>query len=64
MVELAQILMKGAKKDVPLNHAEARAGEQRRSVVSIDKAKAGLGWAPEVSIEEGLRRTYDWFANR
>ncbi|MCC7004267.1 MAG: NAD-dependent epimerase/dehydratase family protein [Gemmatimonadaceae bacterium] len=64
VVELAQILMKGAKKEVPLNHAEARAGEQRRSVVSIDKAKAGLGWAPEVSIEEGLRRTYDWFANR
>ena len=64
VVQLAKILMQGAKKEVPLNHAEARAGEQRRSVVSIDKAKAGLGWAPEVSIEEGLRRTYDWFANR
>ncbi|MFN0100131.1 MAG: NAD-dependent epimerase/dehydratase family protein [Gemmatimonadaceae bacterium] len=64
VVELAKFLMQAAKKEVPLKHADARAGEQRRSVVSIDKAKAGLGWAPEVSIEEGLRRTYDWFANR
>ena len=62
VLELASTLMRAAKKEVPLQHAPARAGEQRRSVVSIEKAKAGLGWAPQVSLEDGLRRTYDWFA--
>lgn len=64
VLELARILMAAAKKELPLDHAPARAGEQRRSVVSIQKAKAGLGWTPEVSLSDGLRRTYDWFASR
>ncbi len=64
VVDLARGLMQAAKKEVPLQHAEARAGEQRRSVVSIQKAKTGLGWTPEMPIAEGLRRTYDWFASR
>ena len=64
VLELARVLMVAAKKESPLDHAPARAGEQRRSVVSIQKAKAGLGWTPEVSLAEGLRRTYDWFASR
>ena len=64
VTELAGTLMRAAMKQVPLTHAPARAGEQRRSVVSIEKAKTGLGWAPQVSLEDGLRRTYDWFAAR
>jgi UDP-glucose 4-epimerase len=64
VIELAASLFRGAKQEVPLVHAAARAGEQRRSVVSIEKARGGLGWSPEVSLDEGLRRTYDWFAAR
>ena len=64
VVELATTLMAAAGKTVPLDHAPARAGEQRRSCVSIEKAKAGLGWQPQVGLQEGLRRTYDWFSKR
>lgn len=64
VLELAESLMRGAGRRVPLEHAPARAGEQRRSVVSIEKAKGGLGWTPEMSLDEGLRRTYTWFAAR
>ncbi len=64
VVELAQALMRAAGKEVPLNHAPPRAGEQRRSVVSIAKAASVLGWTPEVGLEDGLARTYAWFANR
>jgi UDP-glucose 4-epimerase len=64
VLELAETLMRGSKRTTPIEHAAARPGEQRRSVVSIEKAKAGLGWTPQMPLEEGLRRTFDWFANR
>lgn len=64
VVHLANVLMRAAGKQVSLSHADARAGEQRRSVVSIEKAKAGLGWTPVMSLDEGLRHTYEWFSSR
>ena len=45
-------------------HGEAKPGEQRRSVLSYDKAQRLLGWSPTVTLEDGLLRTADWFADR
>jgi nucleoside-diphosphate-sugar epimerase len=28
------------------------------------KAQQALGWQPRISLEEGLRRTFDWYAHR
>ncbi|QGU06310.1 UDP-glucose 4-epimerase [Corynebacterium occultum] len=41
--------------------APARLGDVPRSAISPAKAKQLLGWEPEVSIEEGVRRTVDFF---
>jgi UDP-glucose 4-epimerase len=41
--------------------AAMRPGEQRRSVISAARAAAELGWRPEVSLEEGLSRTFESF---
>ena len=32
-----------------------------RRVASIDKAKKILDYSPEISLEEGLEKTRDWF---
>ena len=45
-------------------HAEAKPGEQQRSVLDVSRARSELGWAPEVALEDGLRRTVEWFAQR
>jgi UDP-glucose 4-epimerase len=45
-------------------HGPAKAGEQRRSVIAIDRAREVLGWKPEVPLEEGLRRTVEFFRAR
>lgn len=43
-------------------HAEAKPGEQRRSILDFQKARRVLDWAPNVTLEEGLDKTADWFA--
>lgn len=42
-------------------HGPPKEGEQKRSCLSYEKAKIILGWQPEISIEEGLKRTFRWF---
>ena len=48
----------------PAQHGPAKAGEQRRSVIAIGRAAEALGWRPEVPLEEGLRRTVEFFRAR
>jgi len=42
-------------------HAEAKAGEQQRSVLSARKISEELGWSQKMSLEEGLKITVEWF---
>ncbi|MBF0492762.1 MAG: NAD-dependent epimerase/dehydratase family protein [Deltaproteobacteria bacterium] len=44
-------------------HAPAKLGEQRRSLLSFEQAKSEISWLPQVSISEGLRLTFEWFKN-
>ena len=43
--------------------APARFGDVRHSVLSVDRAKAELGWQARTDLADGLRSTADWFAN-
>lgn len=47
--------------DVEEQHAEAKPGEQRRSVLGYEHATEMLGWRPQVELSEGLKRTVEWF---
>jgi UDP-glucose 4-epimerase len=42
-------------------HAAARPGEQKRSVISPARAQQELGWRPEKKIADGLEETYKYF---
>lgn len=58
---LFQLLQMKVGKPIKRQHAPAKAGEQKRSVCTSSKMKNLLQWQPEVSFEEGLGRTVDWF---
>ncbi len=45
----------------PARYEPAKPGEQRRSVLAVNRAKAVLGFSASVSLTEGLRRTAEWF---
>jgi UDP-glucose 4-epimerase len=61
--DLVSFMNRITERDVVPTRAPARAGELDRSVLSIELAHAALRWIPEVGIEEGLRRTWEWFEN-
>lgn len=61
VIALAEGLQQAAGSTVPLQHAPARAGEQRRSCIAHGKASEVLGWTPQVSLAEGLKATLDFF---
>ncbi|MFC2085852.1 NAD-dependent epimerase/dehydratase family protein [Bacteroidota bacterium] len=49
---------------MPETHAEAKTGEQMRSVLGCELAHGVLGWKPAVSIDDGLGYTVDWFLSK
>jgi UDP-glucose 4-epimerase len=64
VLDLAATLKRAAGSSVPIEFAPARAGELPRSAVSNEKAVRALDWRPEVNLEDGLRMTYEYFAQR
>jgi len=64
VVELAKLLQNAAGSNVPVAFAAARAGEVRDSFLACAKAHELLGWKPDVTLQEGLKRTFSWFAEQ
>ncbi|QBS37612.1 NAD-dependent epimerase/dehydratase family protein [Thermaerobacter sp. FW80] len=45
-------------------HGPPRPGDIRHSVLDNRRARERLGWAPQVSLDEGLALTYRWYRQR
>jgi dTDP-glucose 4,6-dehydratase len=62
--KLIQILQKTmGKKNLKPVHQEPRAGDIRFSYASIEKARTRLGYAPKVSLENGLKELVQHMVN-
>jgi UDP-glucose 4-epimerase len=57
--ELFRRLARAAGVEGEAQHGPPKLGEQRRSALDPGLAKRLLGWTPQVSLDEGLRRTVD-----
>ena len=42
-------------------HGPPRPGDLRKSILDPSKAERVLGWKPRTSLEEGLKKTVEWF---
>ena len=65
IAELARMVLEliGAG-DLPIRYEERRPGEVERTFARPDRAAEVLGFAPEHSLADGLRKTVAWFAER
>jgi UDP-glucose 4-epimerase len=61
VIELFRGLTKLTGRSFGEVHGPGKPGEQRRSVLNPEKARACLGWRAQASFEEGLRRTVAYF---
>ena len=64
MLELADAVMKVVGKRVDIVKKPLPADDPRRRCPDISKAKRLIGFEPKVSLEVGLRATYENFAER
>ena len=60
--EFGPLLEELAGRPVPVTYGPWRPGDQRVFVADIRRAAERLGWRPQVSPTEGVRRLYAWVA--
>lgn len=56
-----RLLCLTGKPESLLSHVKDRPGHDRRYALKCDKIKRELGWEPQISLEDGLRQTIDWY---
>ena len=62
VLDLFDACRRVAGSDVEAEHAPARVGELQRSVLDPGRAERDLGWRAEVSMDQGLRTTWESIA--
>ncbi|MDQ3377644.1 MAG: GDP-mannose 4,6-dehydratase, partial [Actinomycetota bacterium] len=61
---LLPALAEAGVEGVEVRNTDARRGEVRRNFADTSKAKRLLGWQAEMDLDEGLRRTVEWFMQK
>ena len=61
VLELAETIIRLAKSRSTIDHRELPVDDPKQRRPDIARAKKLLGWQPEVPLEDGLRRTLEYF---
>ncbi len=62
--KVAEIILELSGSESGIVHKPLPKDDPKQRCPDITRAREVLGWEPKVSAEEGLRRTFDWFAGR
>lgn len=63
VIDLTNLAIRTSGKTLtPILGPPSPKGEIAHQYIAIDRIKEQLGWRPTVAIEEGIRSTYQWYA--
>ncbi|PKQ63480.1 epimerase [Labilibaculum filiforme] len=62
--DMINVIAKMAKCEVQINKLPMQAGDVDQTYADISRAKEVVGYNPQVSFEEGIKRFVDWFDNQ
>jgi CDP-paratose 2-epimerase len=60
LLELLAFLENFLGRKIPIEFSDWRPGDQKVYVSNNSRIKQELGWAPATSVEDGVRKLYDW----
>ena len=60
LLDLIALLKEEVTPSIPISYADWRPGDQPVYVSDIGKAEAELGWRPQVSWDQGVRKLIGW----
>jgi UDP-glucose 4-epimerase len=63
MNEVIRIIERIAGRPLRINREGAQKGDMRDTYADTSLARADLGFAPKVSLEEGIRAEYRWLSS-
>jgi UDP-glucose 4-epimerase len=61
LLQLLELLAKLLGKEITPVHLPPRVGDVRESLADITQARKMLGYEPVVGLEEGIKRTIDYY---
>ena len=61
LLQLFDALKEEASSELVPRHGPDRAGDVKHSLADVSKAKTILGYNPDVSVKEGLKKTWEWY---
>jgi UDP-glucose 4-epimerase len=62
--DIVSKLKRVTNRDVQVVYSPRRSGEVDRIALEIKRAANVLGWSPDVNLEDGLLKTWEWFSNK
>ena len=64
IADLVQQLIRASGKDLSIEFDRTKPTIATKLALDISKAKKIFGWAPKVSLEEGIQKTLEWYCAR
>ena len=61
VTDLAKKIIEASGKNIKIGHDLSKPAISTKLCLDIAKAKELLGWSPKITLDEGIRKTIDWY---